>query len=172
MLLCDLLQELTKVSICGNVNVKITKVIHDSRKAAPGSLFVCIRGTDVDGHDFLNEVIEAGVKAVVIEKGYILNAPLEQKILEENGAIITVSDTRYALAYLSAAFYKNPAKYLTTIGITGTKGKTTTAYLIYSILRQAGLKVGLIGTIETIIGTEHITSGNTTPESVLLQEYM
>lgn len=172
MQLCDLLQDLTEVSICGNVNVKITKVIHDSRKTEPGNLFVCIRGTDVDGHDFLDDVIEAGVRAVVVDKNYILNAHIQQKILEEGGAIIAVPDTRYALAHLAAAFYKNPAKYLTTIGITGTKGKTTTAYLIYNILNQAGLKVGLIGTIETIIGTEHIPSDNTTPESVLLQEYM
>lgn len=171
MQLSDLIQELTEVSICGNINAKVTKVIHDSRKAKPGNLFVCIKGTSADGHDFLGEVIAAGVRAVVIKYDYILDEPVE-KILLEEGTIVRVPDTRYALAYLAAAFYSNPAKYLTTIGITGTKGKTTTACLIYDILKKAGLKVGLIGTIESIIGSEHIPSGNTTPESVILQEYM
>src|SRR5699024_12769182 len=85
--------------------------------------------------------------------------------------VIQVEDTRYALACISAAWFGHPAEKLKTIGITGTKGKTTTTYLIKSILENAGHKTGLIGTIETIIGEEKIPSANTTPESYLIQEY-
>ena len=141
MQLCDLLHELTEADICGNANVRITKVVQDSRKAEEDCLFVCIKGTDVDGHDYLNQVIAAGVKAVVIQEDYIVDEYVKQEILEKGGAIVNVPDSRYAFAYIAAAFYNHPSRYLTTIGITGTKGKTTTSYLIYDILRQAGLKV-------------------------------
>lgn len=172
MNLSDLLKELTGVSICGNANAVITKVIHDSREAEKGCLFVCIRGSVTCGCEFITEALDAGATAIVIEKGYILKKNIKRRISEINGAIVEVPDTRFAMAYIAAAFYGNPAKYLTTIGITGTKGKTTTAYLIHNILTGAGLKVGLIGTIETIIGIKHIPSVNTTPESILLQSYM
>ncbi len=172
MKLCELLHEIKEKNIYGNIHAEVTKVSHDSRTVEKGSLFVCIKGTGYDGHDFLANAIEAGAVGVVIEDGYEPDIHIQEKILKNDGAVIKVPDTRYALAYISAAFYKNPAKYITTIGITGTKGKTTTAYLIRNILQQSGLKVGLIGTIETIIGDEHINSENTTPESLLLQEYL
>ena len=172
MKLCDLLQELKDYHIRGNERVTITKVCHDSAKAEPGSVFVCLRGSDFDGHDFLRTVIEAGAVAVVIQEGYIIEPALEDMIINRGGAMIQVPSTRYALAYLSAAFYGHPANRITTIGITGTKGKTTTAYLMREALQQAGLKVGLIGTIETIVGEEHIPAKNTTPEAGLLQEYL
>ena len=85
--------------------------------------------------------------------------------------MIKVADTRYAMAFISAAYFGHPAEKLKTIGITGTKGKTTTTYMVKSILENAGYKVGLIGTIEAIIGEESIPASNTTPESYLVQEY-
>jgi len=85
--------------------------------------------------------------------------------------VIKVADTRYAMAFISAAYFGHPAEKLKTIGITGTKGKTTTTYMVKSILENAGYKVGLIGTIEAIIGEESIPASNTTPESYLVQEY-
>lgn len=170
MLLRDLLQRLPKKSICGNVEKEITKVCCDSREVVPGSLFVCIKGAHTDGHLFIQEAVKAGAAAVVVQEDAVLEELPGTE--EESVTRIRVPSARPALAQLSAAFFGYPANYLTTIGITGTKGKTTTAYLIRSILERAGMRVGLIGTIETIIGEEHILSVNTTPESCLLQEYL
>ncbi|MDE8682683.1 Mur ligase family protein, partial [Blautia schinkii] len=89
----------------------------------------------------------------------------------EDVTVIKVADTRYAMAFISAAYFGHPAEKLKTIGITGTKGKTTTTYMVKSILENAGYKVGLFGTIEAIIGEESSPASNTTPESYLVQEY-
>ena len=142
----------------------VTKVVYDSRKLTEGCIFICIRGANFDGHDFASEACRVKAAAIVIEKDVIL--PDNSDV-----TVIRVKDTRYALACISAAFFDDPAKKLTTIGVTGTKGKTTTTYLIKHMLERAGHKVGLVGTIETIIGDEHIPSKNTTPESYLLQQY-
>ena len=173
MKLCDLLHVLKEADIRGNRNVEITKVCCDSRQIIEGSLFVCICGSRQDGHVFAKAAVEAGAVALVTGKdsaGHEKEAM--EMLLAGGGTVIEVPDTRLALACLSAEFFGHPARFLTTIGITGTKGKTTTAYLIRSILIRAGLRVGLIGTIETIIGEEHIPADNTTPESCLLQEYL
>lgn len=144
--------------------IEIGELVFDSRKLSKGCLFVCITGASFDGHDFACEAAKAGAVAIVIEKDVILPSPNEL-------CIIRVEDTRHALAVLSAAYFDHPARSLKTIGVTGTKGKTTTTYLIRHMLGDAGHKVGLVGTIETIIGSEHIPSKNTTPESYTLQKY-
>ena len=146
----------------GSLDTEVRSVVYDSRKVEKGSLFVCIRGAVVDGHTFVNEVVEKGARVLVVEEP--VNVPKEVTVLQ-------VSDTRYALALISCAWFDHPAKKLKTIGVTGTKGKTTTVYMVQSILENAGYKVGLIGTIETIIGDRHIPSENTTPESYLVQQY-
>ena len=142
----------------------VSEVVYDTRKLKKDCVFICIHGTNFDGHDFASEAVIAGAKAVVVEKDVIL---------PEGSAVcvVRVKKTRLALAYMSAAYFGHPADKLKTIGVTGTKGKTTTTYLIKHILEHAGHKVGLVGTIETIIGSEHIPSKNTTPESYLLQQY-
>ena len=178
MKLCNLLHVLKEADIRGNRDVEITKICCDSRQVEKGSLFVCILGNREDGHAYAKEAVEAGAVALVLEKDSGVRKQDKEKelqeakeaLLNEGGAVLEVPCTRQALACLSAAFFGHPARFLTTIGITGTKGKTTTAYLIRFMLEQAGLRVGLIGTIETIIGTEHIPAENTTPESCLLQE--
>ena len=137
-------------------------MIYDSRKAQKDGLFVCIKGAVSDGHSYAAEVAQKGVSVLVVQD------PVQ---VPEEVTVIQVEDTRYALACISAAWFGHPAEKLKTIGITGTKGKTTTTYLIKSILENAGHKTGLIGTIETIIGEEKIPSANTTPESYLIQEY-
>ena len=142
----------------------VTEVIYDSRKVTQGCLFICVSGANFDGHDFAAEVAQKGAKALVVEKEVKLPADLDV-------AVIKVEDTRYAMAFISAAYFGNPADKMKVIGITGTKGKTTTTYLVKSILEQAGHKVGLVGTIEAIIGEERIPANNTTPESYKLQEY-
>ena len=160
--LAYLLKDLEYTVLQGSVEGEVTAVINDSRKACPGCLFLCIPGARVDGHDFAAEVAAKGAKVLIV------NRPVK---VPEDVTVIQVSDTRYAMAFISAAYFDHPAEKLQTIGITGTKGKTTTTYLVKSILEKTGLKVGLIGTIEIIIGDTHISAANTTPESYTLQEY-
>ena len=146
-------------------SVKIRDVVNDNRKISEGSLFICIKGANFDGHSCAKEAAEKKAAAIVVSQDVEL--PENSEI-----AVVRVEDTRYAMAFISAAYFDHPARKLKTIGITGTKGKTTTTYLIRNMLENAGHKVGLIGTIEVIIGDEHIHAENTTPESYNLQEYM
>ena len=124
---------------------------------------ICLSASKaVDGHKFVGEVAQKGAAAIVVQED--VEAP-------EGVTVIKVEDTRYALALLSAAYFDHPAEKMRVIGVTGTKGKTTTTYMVKSILESAGYKVGLIGTIEAIIGDEVIPASNTTPESYIIQEY-
>lgn len=161
MKLTELLQDVEYKCLQGNEDQEITALIYDSRKAAPGAVFVCICGAVRDGHDFAAQVTENGVGVLIVEK---------EVQVAEDVTVIQVEDSRLALAQTSAAFFGHPARELTTIGITGTKGKTTATYMVCSILEHSGYKTGLIGTIETIIGEEAIPSANTTPESYVVQE--
>ncbi len=145
--------------------IEIRNVVNDNRKIEEGSLFICIKGANFDGHSCVAEAYDKKAAAIVVD--HDVELPDDCKM-----AVVRVDDTRYAMAFISAAYFGHPAGKLTTIGITGTKGKTTTTYLIKSMLENAGHKVGLIGTIEVIIGDEHIHAENTTPESYNLQEYM
>ena len=161
--LADLLVGFEYEILQGNIDREYSDFVTDSRKLTKDCVFICIKGANFDGHSVSKEAGEIGACAVVVES--------EVEVAKET-TVIKVKNTRMAMALMSAAFYDFPAKKLTTIGVTGTKGKTTTTYLIRSILEQAGHKVGLIGTIEVIIGQEHIKANNTTPESTLLQEYL
>ena len=162
MKLVQLLERLEYTCLQGTTEQEITKVEADSRKAGEGSLFICIRGAVADGHTFVPAVVAQGTKAIVSEE------PLK---VPEDVTVILVKDTRYAMAVIAAAYYGYPGDELKVIGITGTKGKTTTTYLIRSILEGVGHKVGLIGTIEAIIGDRKIPAANTTPESFTIQQY-
>lgn len=161
MILQKLLERLTYDCLQGSVNAEVTELVYDSRKVTKGCVFVCIRGAVADGHSFAAQVCEAGAAALVVQ---------DEVEVPAHVTLIRVADTRLALAELSAAYFGHPAEQLKTIGITGTKGKTTTTYMIKSILEHAGYRVGLIGTIETIIGDTHIPAVNTTPESYVVQE--
>ncbi|MEE1027220.1 MAG: UDP-N-acetylmuramoyl-L-alanyl-D-glutamate--2,6-diaminopimelate ligase [Agathobacter sp.] len=156
-----LLEELKYTVLAGNDETEVTTLVYDSRKVEKGSVFVCISGTVRDAHDFIPDVIEKGASAVIVEK----DVPVISGV-----TYIKVDNSREALAYMSAAYFGHPAKKLKTIGITGTKGKTTTTYMVKSILESAGIKTGLIGTIESIVGDERIPAANTTPESYRVQE--
>jgi len=160
--LAFLLKDLEYTVLQGSVEGEVTAVINDSRKVCPGCLFICITGAVFDGHAYAGEVAKKGARVLIVEK------PVE---VPESVTVIQVQDTRYAMAFISAAYFDHPAGKLKTIGVTGTKGKTTTTYLVKSILENTGLKVGLVGTIEVIIGEKHIPAANTTPESYLLQQY-
>lgn len=160
----ELLKGLSYECIRGTTDKEITQVVYDSRKITEGCLFICICGYNVDGHSFVGEAVKKRAGAIVIQKDVVLSG-------ENDITVIRVADTRYAMAFISAAYFGHPAERLKVIGITGTKGKTTTTYLIKSILERAGYRTGLVGTIETIIGDKHIPANNTTPESFLLQKY-
>lgn len=161
----SLLQGIDYECIKGNENVNVSEVVNDSRKITKDCLFICITGANFDSHDAAAEAVEKGVAVLVVSR--------EVDLPDENTniTIIKVADTRYAMAFISANYFGNPADAMKIIGVTGTKGKTTTVYLVKDILEKAGYKVGLIGTIETIIGDKVIPSANTTPESFTLQKY-
>lgn len=134
-------------------DIECSGIFSDSRKVRENAVFVCIKGLRSDGHDYANAVVNEGVKAVICEKSVGLDCE------------IIVEDTRKAYALLCAAFFGNPAKKLHLIGITGTSGKTTTSYMIKSLLEQEGHKVGVIGTIQIVIGDEILPSHYTTPDA-------
>ncbi|MEG0961257.1 MAG: UDP-N-acetylmuramoyl-L-alanyl-D-glutamate--2,6-diaminopimelate ligase [Lachnospiraceae bacterium] len=160
--LAGLLEGLDYSVVQGRTDIDITKLVYDSRQIEPGCLFVCIKGAASDGHDYVKEAAQKGAAAVLIQ---------DRVEVVEGLTVIQVFDTRYGLALISAAWFHHPAEEIKVIGITGTKGKTTTTYMVKSILESAGYKVGLIGTIEAMIGDEVIPAKNTTPESYVVQEY-
>lgn len=154
--------------ICGEIEYRLLKgtmetevkdIIYDSRKIAKDTMFVCMVGAITDGHNYIKDAVEKGASAIVVEREEAA-AQIPDSI-----TVIQVKSTRYALALMSAALFDHPARKLITIGLTGTKGKTTTTYMIKSVLEMAGKKVGLIGTIGVLIGDEKLPSKNTTPES-------
>ena len=162
MKLEKLLERLEYEVLQGSTDIEISTLVNDSRQTEKDSVFVCIKGAVSDGHNYAGDAAAKGAAALVVE--HPVKAP-------EGAAVILVRDTRYALALMSAAYYGYPAEKMKIIGVTGTKGKTTTTYMVKSILESTGHKVGLIGTIETIIGEKHIQAGNTTPESCTIQKY-
>jgi len=161
MYLDNLLEQLEYTCLQGDIHQSVTELVYDSRKVVKNCVFVCVTGSVSDAHDYIDEVAKKGAAAVIVEKEVEFPSDL---------TVIKVTDTRLALACMSAAYFDHPARKLTTIGITGTKGKTTTTYMIKSILERTGKKVGLIGTIETIIGDKVVPAKNTTPESYTIQE--
>ena len=157
-----LVEKLDYELLQGSLEGEISELVYDTRKVTKDAMFVCIVGTAFDSHEKAAEVAAAGAKVIIVSK---------EVEVPDDVTVIKVADTRYALALISAAYFDYPANTLKVIGITGTKGKTTTTFMIKSILENAGYKVGLIGTIETIIGDKHIPANNTTPESYIVQEY-
>lgn len=165
MKLEKLLENLKYECIQGSVDVEVTAVAYDTRKElVKGSLFICTVGAVFDGHDYAVTAAEKGASVLMVSREV-------EALRDMDVTVILVKDTRHSMAYISAAWFGHPAERLKTIGITGTKGKTTISYLVRSILEHAGLRVGLVGTIEIIIGDKHIHAKNTTPESYELQEY-
>ena len=151
----------------GNLDIDISGIESNSKEIKKGYMFVAIKGFSVDGHKYVNDAIEAGAKAIIVEEG----CDLKTIKLPEDVTLIMAKDTREALAICSCNFYGNPSKKLKLIGVTGTKGKTTTTFMIKEILEKSGFKTGLIGTIATYINGKMISeSSRTTPESLELQK--
>ncbi len=151
----------------GDMQLDIKKVASNSKKVVPNSLFVAIKGYDFDGHEYIEEAVKNGAVAVMLD----MSADFKKINIPKGITVIITDDTRKALARVSCNFFGNPSRYFKLIGVTGTKGKTTTTYMIKSILEKAGYKVGLIGTIANYIGEDCLGfSDRTTPESIELQE--
>jgi UDP-N-acetylmuramoyl-L-alanyl-D-glutamate--2,6-diaminopimelate ligase len=159
MRLQELLKHLHPLCPLIEANPEIISIENDNRKVQQGSLFICIKGYTVDGHDFAQSAVENGAAAILAERPLKLDVP-----------VLVVNDTNRAMAVLADAFYEHPTKQLHLIGITGTNGKTTTSHLIEKILADADKKTGLIGTMYTKIGDEVLETKNTTPESLTLQK--
>ena len=167
MELKKMLVGLEGLKVRGDLSKDIKGIEKNSKEVKEGYLFVAIKGFSVDGHKFIENAIENGATAIMIEEG----CNLKGVKLPEDVAIIMAKNTREALAISAANFYGNPSAKLKLIGVTGTKGKTTTTYMIKEILEKAGKKVGLIGTIATYINGKKIKdSDRTTPESLELQQ--
>lgn len=170
MRLYELLTQLDYQVENGTTNIGIEHVSNDSREIRTGSLFVCIRGTISDGHQYIPEALNKGAAVIVMEaEAY---PKYREMCRRARITVVTTGDTRYALASIAAVYYDHPANKVRVIGVTGTKGKTTTTYMIKAILEEAGYKVGLIGTIEIIIGNRTRPADHTTPESLLIQQYL
>lgn len=170
MKISNIIEKINASVISGNCDADITGLTSDSRKVTAGSAFVCIMGAVSNGHTYIQDVIGKGAGLIVVSSKYDYMKHFSDAKIPENVTVVETEDTRLAYALMSAAWFGYPAEKLFTIGITGTKGKTTTTYMIRNVLESCGHKTGLIGTIETIIGDEHKPAHNTTPESYEIQE--
>lgn len=169
MLLNKLISKVEVINKVGDLNLDITNIHSDSRKIKQGGLFVAINGFTKNGIDFIPNAIENGATAIIVEP----EVNITSLDVPANMPIISVKNTRKALANIACEFYDNPSKKLKLIGITGTKGKTTTTFMVKSILQKHGLNVGLIGSIAVYINDEKIEdTDRTTPESIEIQKHL
>ncbi len=160
MTLEKLIEGLDVTSVQGDVSREVGKIAYDCRKVTPGDIFCTWRGLESDGHTYVAAAVDAGASAVFVEAA--VDAP-------DHVTVVEVPSGRRALAHLAARYYRNPGTDMQVLGITGTNGKTSTAYLLHAILSAAGMKVGLLGTIEYRIGEERLPADRTTPESPDIQ---
>ena len=174
MKLREVLDNIDYELVSGDLNKEITSVEYDSRKVMIGSLFVCVQGFTVDGHSFANKAAEQGASAIVVDKARNCLSKEELDVIakENDLCVIAVDDTHKHLADLCANFYEHPEKKLSVYGITGTKGKTTTAFMLRAILEQSGRDTGLVGTVCNIIAGRKTHAAHTTPESRELYDMM
>jgi UDP-N-acetylmuramoyl-L-alanyl-D-glutamate--2,6-diaminopimelate ligase len=159
MRLGELVAELPGAQVLGDAGVGISELVFDSRKVGPGSLFFCVRGEKVDGHSFASRVVEEGAAALVVER----------ELTELAVPQVVVPDSRAAMAPLAARFWGDPTAELRVVGVTGTNGKTTTAFLVRHILERTGVQTGLLGTVKRVVGGIDEQVERTTPEAIDLQ---
>ena len=156
----SLLQGLKPLQILGSTDIAIEEVIFDSRKAGPEKLFVAVKGVQVDGHQFIPQVIQANTRALIVET-IPENVP-------DQVTIVQVANSAQALGFLASAFYEHPSHQLNLVGVTGTNGKTTTVTLLYDLFSGLGFKCGLLSTVENRIAGQVIASTHTTPDAVAI----
>ena len=165
MKLEQLMEDVPFTLVQGTLETEVEDIIYDSRKAAPGLLFVCIVGTQRDSHDLAADCVAKGVNTLVIQHDIDLSAMPDVNVIK-------VESSRYAMAKMSANLFGNPSRQMTMIGVTGTNGKTTTAYIAHSLLKQSWLRAGLIGTIAYDNGEEITPSTHTTPGPLELEHLL
>ena len=168
MLLKQLLKNLDYTLVQGCLNTEVTDIYYDSRKVTPGGLFVCIVGTQRDSHDYTADVAAKGAAVLAIQH----DLPAEVLAALPDVTVVKFENTRYAMALLSTAYFGRPALEMTMVGVTGTKGKTTTTHMIKAVLEAAGHKVGMVGTNGVYYPGHHYDLNNTTPESYELQKIL
>lgn len=160
----DILYKVSIEAVHGTTDVAISKIEFDSRKIELGAVFVAIRGTLSDGHDYIEKAIKLGARVIICE--------IFPNTLHDNVTYIQVADTNEALAFLAANFYDNPADKIKLVGVTGTNGKTTIASLLYQLFKKAGYKVGLLSTVKIMVDADEFKATHTTPDSLTLNYYL
>ncbi len=163
MQLKEIISQFSPVSIEGSLDREVAGITYDSRRVTPGMIFVAIPGQQVDGHQFINTAIDRGASAIICT---------QNGFSSQRATKIKVTDAREALARAAAAYYQHPSTRLKVIGVTGTNGKTTVAFMVKDILEAAGIKTGLIGTVRYEIGERVIPAHRTTPEALEIQQMM
>lgn len=163
-ILKDILYKVSLEAVVGNTSVAVNELHFDSRKVSFNDVFIAIRGTISDGHDYIQKAVEKGALAVICEE-----MP-DQKI---NGiTYVQVKDSQEALAFMAANYFEEPSRNLKLVGVTGTNGKTTVASLLYQLFSKAGFKVGLLSTVQVLVGEESFAATHTTPDSITINSYL
>jgi UDP-N-acetylmuramoyl-L-alanyl-D-glutamate--2,6-diaminopimelate ligase len=163
MQLRQLIEHLPSATVEGPLDREVAGITYDSRRVTPGMVFVAIPGQHVDGHEFIGAAVERGASAVICERNRLVHGRVTR---------IQVADVREAMACAARSYYQHPSAKLKVIGVTGTNGKTTVAFMIKSILEASGVKTGLMGTVRYEIGDRVIPAQRTTPESLEVQQMM
>ncbi|WP_264565439.1 UDP-N-acetylmuramoyl-L-alanyl-D-glutamate--2,6-diaminopimelate ligase [Flavobacterium sp. N3904] len=163
-ILKDILYKVAIESVTGSTEIAINKIEFDSRKIEENDVFVAIRGTISDGHDFIEKAIELGATAVICD-----TLPLS---LRKGVTYVCVNDTNAALAFIAANYFENPSNGLKLVGITGTNGKTTIASLLYQLFKKAGFKVGLLSTVKILVDDVEYKATHTTPDSITINHFL
>ncbi len=167
MKISKLLKKVPHFILQGDEGISVTGICEDSRQCTNGNLFICVRGEKSDGHDYIADAIAAGTAAIVVD-----DLSKTAYVTDSDVVIILVDDTRRIISHIAAAWFDYPARKLLTIGITGTKGKTTTAYMTKCILEKSGMKTGMLGTVELFDGEVSQTNVNTTPSACEIQKWL
>ena len=162
--LSDILKSVKVTQVIGNTEMPVTDIVFDSRKVQLACLFVAVKGTQADGHDFIEQAIKKGAKAIVCEK-----LPVQKS---DEIVFIKLDNSAKALGQLASAFYDNPSSKLKLVGVTGTNGKTTTVTLLYNLFKKLGYKVGLLSTVRNYIDDKVIDASHTTPDAVQINNLM
>ena len=165
MKLSEVLKKVKPLEIVNGADVEITGVCTDSRKVKPGNLFVAVRGTQVDGHDFIAAAVSLGAAAV------LMDAVIE-KYVTDGVVFVRVANTEDAVGPVATTFFGDPSRHLKLVGVTGTNGKTTIATLLYTLFRKLGYKCGLCSTVCNYIDGEAVPADHTTPDPITLNELL